>query len=151
IGAPSKGVIFPKYRGDLLACAAQTAEMLTGAVEPQRYPRNAVDVLAQQIVAMVAVENWAVDRLHSVIRRAAPFADINRNVLENVLDMLSGRYPSGDFAELRPRLVWDRVSDTLRAREGAKQIAISNGGTIPDRGLFGVFITGAEQGASRVG
>ncbi len=151
IGVPSKGILFPKYRGDLLACAAQTAQMEAGAVEPQRYPRNALDVLAQQIVAMVAVENWTVDHLHEVIRRAAPFADVSRSALENVLDMLAGRYPSSDFAELRPRLVWERVRNTLRAREGAKQIAITNGGTIPDRGLFGVFIAGAETGSSRVG
>jgi ATP-dependent helicase Lhr and Lhr-like helicase len=151
IGAPSKGVLFPKYRGDLLACAAQTAAMIAGGVEPQRYPRNALDVLAQQIVAMVAVENWTVERLHEVVRKAAPFADLSRAVFEEVLDMLSGRYPSSDFAELRPRIVWDRITNTLRAREGAKQIAVSNGGTIPDRGLFGVFISGADSSRARVG
>ncbi len=151
IGTPSKGVFFPKYRGDLLASAALTAQMLSGSVEPQRYPRNALDVLAQQIVAMVAVENWKVEKLHEVIRGAAPFADISIGMLENTLDMLSGRYPSSDFAELKPRLVWDRVRNVLRAREGAKRIAVANGGTIPDRGLFGVFIAGAESGHSRVG
>lgn len=151
IDVPSKGVIFPKYRGDLLASAALTAEMLRGAVETQRYPRNALDVLAQQIVAMVSMETWSLDRLHATIRRAAPFADISINILENVLDMLSGRYPSHEFADLRPRVVWDRVANTLRARAGAKHIAISNGGTIPDRGLFGVFLTGADPKQARVG
>jgi len=151
IDAPSKGVLFPKYRGDLVACAAQTVQMIGGKVEPQRYPRNALDVLAQHIVAMVSVERWIVDELYAVIRRAAPFEDISMNIFESVLDMLSGRYPSTDFADLRPRLIWDRVSNTLRAREGAKQIAVSNAGTIPDRGLFGVFIAGADGGSSRVG
>jgi ATP-dependent Lhr-like helicase len=151
IGARSKGVLFPKYRGDLLACAAQTAQMIAGAVEPQRYPRNAIDALAQQIVAMVSVETWTVAELYGVVRKAAPFADLNMKAFENVLDMLSGRYPSSDFSELKPRLIWDRRTDLLRAREGAKQIAVSNAGTIPDRGLFGVFISGAEAGASRVG
>jgi len=151
IGMASEGVLFPKYRGDLLACAASTTRMIAGEVEPIRYPRNPLDVLAQQIVAMVSMENWTVERLHEVICRAAPFADVSLSILESVLDMLSGRYPSSDFAELRPRLVWDRISNVLRAREGSKQIAVTNAGTIPDRGLFGVFISGAESGKARVG
>jgi ATP-dependent Lhr-like helicase len=151
LGAPSKGILFPKYRGDLLACAAQTAQMIAGAVEPQRYPRNAIDVLAQQIVAMVSIENWNVEQLFEVVRKAAPYGDITIKAFENVLDMLAGRYPSSDFSELKPRLVWDRRTDVLRAREGAKQIAVSNAGTIPDRGLFGVFIAGAESSSARVG
>jgi ATP-dependent Lhr-like helicase len=151
IGAPSKGILFPKYRGDLLASAAQTAQILSGAVEPQHYPRNAIDVLAQQIVAMVSVENWTVEDLYTIISRAAPFADMTMKVFESVLDMLAGHYPSSDFAELKPRLVWDRRANILRAREGAKQIAVSNAGTIPDRGLFGVFISGADAKSSRVG
>jgi ATP-dependent Lhr-like helicase len=151
IGVPSKGLIFPKYRGDLLACAALTSQMLRGEVEPQRYSRNALDVLAQQIVAMVSLEPWTHERLHQVVRGAAPFADLSANMLDNVLDMLTGRYPSTDFAGLKPRLVWDRMSNTLRAREGAWQIAITNGGTIPDRGLFGVFISGADSRQGRVG
>jgi ATP-dependent Lhr-like helicase len=151
IGSSSEGVLFPKYRGDLLACAAQTARMLAGAVEPQHYPRNALDVLAQQIVAMVSVETWTVDELFELVRRAAPFAELSMNTFRGVLDMLSGRYPSSEFAELKPRLVWDRRTNILRAREGAKQIAVSNAGTIPDRGLFGVFINGADSKTSRVG
>src|SRR5262249_55039348 len=122
-----------------------------GDVEPQRYPRNALDVLAQQIIAMVSVENWTVEQLHHVLRSAAPFADLSPGMLESVLDMLSGQYPSSDFAELRPRIIWDRMTNRLRAREGAKQIAVQNAGTIPDRGLFGVFIAGADSIKARVG
>jgi ATP-dependent Lhr-like helicase len=151
IDVPSKGVIIPKFRGDLLACAALTERMHAGAVEQSRYPRNPLDVLAQQIVAMVAVEPWTVDDLERVVRRAAPFADLARPILEGVLDMLSGRFPSDEFAELRPRVVWDRVANALRSREGAGRIALTSGGTIPDRGLYGVFLVGAEPGKGRVG
>src|SRR5712692_10030598 len=151
IDTPSKGVIMPKFRGDLLACAALTERMHAGAVEQSRYPRNPIDVLAQQIVAMVAVEPWTVDDLERVVRRAAPFSDLARPILEGVLDMLSGRFPSDEFAELRPRVVWDRVANALRSREGAGRIALTSGGTIPDRGLYGVFLVGAEPGKGRVG
>ncbi len=151
IDEPSTGVILPKYRGDLLACAALTEQMHAGAIEELRYPRNPLDVLAQQVVAMVSVDDWTVDRIERVVRRAAPFAELPRAVLEQVLDMLAGRYPSDEFAELRPRLVWDRIAGTLRAREGAKRVAITSGGTIPDRGLYGVFLIGAEKGKGRVG
>jgi len=151
IDLPSKGVILPKYRGDLLACAALTERMYAGAVEPLRYPRNALDVLSQQIVAMTAMDDWRVDELDETVRRAAPFAELTRSMLEQVLDMLSGRYPSDEFAELRPRVVWDRLAGVVRAREGAKRTAITNGGTIPDRGLYGVFLLGAEKGKGRVG
>jgi len=151
IDAPSTGVIFPKYRGDLVACAALTQAMTEGRVEAIRYPRNPLDVLAQQIVAMASVEPWQVDALHSAIRGAAPFAELSRTVFENVLDLLSGRFASDDFAELRPRLTWDRVANTVIAREGSKRIAIANGGTIPDRGLYGVFLAGGEKAHARVG
>lgn len=147
----SKGIIFPKYRGDLLACAAMTRQMMQGAVEQVHYPRNPLDVLAQQIVAMVSMDPWNVDDLECLIRRSAPFEELTRSMLENVLDMLSGRYPSDEFADLRPRIVWDRISGKLSARQGAKRIAIINGGTIPDRGLYGVFLAGAEPGKGRVG
>jgi len=149
--AISEGVIFPKFRGDLVACAAVTRAMHEGAVEASRYPRNPLDVLAQQIVAMAATDTWNVDELFAAIRGAAPFAELSRTVFEGVLDMLSGRYPSDEFAELRPRVTWDRVAGTLSAREGAKRVAIANGGTIPDRGLYGVFLLGAGPGAARVG
>ena len=152
VGASSSGVIFPKFRGDLIACAAVAEAMHEGAIEPTRYPRNPLDVLAQQIVAMVAMDSWHADELFDVIRRAAPFAELNRTSFEGVLDMLSGLYPSDEFAELRPRITWDRVANTLTPREGAKRIAITSGGTIPDRGLYGVFLAGTEKNVSaRVG
>ncbi|MGD9903248.1 MAG: DEAD/DEAH box helicase [Vicinamibacterales bacterium] len=147
----SEGVIFPKFRGDLLACAAVTGAMARGLVEPSRYPRNPLDVLAQQIVAMTAMDHWAVDDLYAAVRGAAPFAELSRRVFEGVLDMLSGRYPSDEFAELRPRVTWDRVNGTVAARQGARRVAITNAGTIPDRGLYGVFLADAERNTARVG
>ena len=149
-GAVSEGVIFPKFRGDLLASAAVARAMHDGAVESTRYPRNPLDVLAQQIVAMAGMDTWQVDELFAVLRRAAPFTDLSRRMFEGVLDMLSGRYPSDEFAELRPRVTWDRVHNTLAGREGAKRVAIANAGTIPDRGLYGVFLAGADR-PTRVG
>jgi ATP-dependent Lhr-like helicase len=151
VGAVSSGIIFPKYRGDLLACAAVTEAMHRGEIEPTRYPRNPLDVMAQQIVAMLAVETWNADELFAAIRGAAPFAELSRTSFDGVLDMLSGLYPSDEFAELRPRVTWDRATNTITARPGAKQVAITSGGTIPDRGLFGVFLAGAEKGSARVG
>ncbi len=152
VGAASSGIIFPKFRGDLVACAAVAEAMHEGMIEPTRYPRNPLDVLAQQLVAMVAVDSWNADELFATIRRAAPFAELSRTAFDGVLDMLSGMYPSDEFAELRPRLTWDRVANTLTAREGAKHVAITSGGTIPDRGLYGVFLAGAEKNQSaRVG
>jgi ATP-dependent Lhr-like helicase len=152
VGAASSGIIVPKFRGDLIACAAVTEAMHEGAIEPTRYPRNPLDVLSQQIVAMVAVDTWNADELFATIRTAAPFAELSRNSFDGVLDMLSGLYPSDEFAELRPRLTWDRVANTITARQGAKRIAITSGGTIPDRGLYGVFLAGTEKNQSaRVG
>jgi ATP-dependent helicase Lhr and Lhr-like helicase len=150
VGSISNAVIFPKYRADLLACAAITRAMYGGLVESVHYPRNPLDVLAQQIVAMVALENWSVDELFAVVRAAAPYAELTRTVFEGVLDMLSGRYPSDEFAELRPRVTWDRVGNKLSGRQSARRVAIINGGTIPDRGLYGVFLSGSAKGA-RVG
>ena len=144
-GAVSEGIIFPKFRGDLVAAAAVVRAMHDGQVESTRYPRNPLDVVAQQIVAMAGLETWDVDDLFAVVRRAAPFADLSRHIFEGVLDMLSGRYPSDEFAELRPRVTWDRVHGTLSGREGATRVAIANAGTIPDRGLYGVFLAGAER------
>jgi ATP-dependent helicase Lhr and Lhr-like helicase len=151
IGAASRGIIVPKFRGDLVACAAVTRAMHEARIESSRYPRNPLDVLAQQIVAMVATDEWDVDALYDAVRRAAPFADLSRSVYEGVLDMLSGRYPSDDFADLRPRLTWDRLKNRLTAREGAKRVAVINGGTIPDRGLYGVFLLGERGPGARVG
>ena len=147
----STGIVFPKFRGDLVACAAVTYAMARGDVEPSRYPRNPLDVLAQQIVAMVSMDDWGADDLFDAVRRAAPYAELSRRVFEGVLDMLSGRYPSDEFAELRPRVTWDRVHRIVSARQGTKQVAIANAGTIPDRGLYGVFLAGADRDRARVG
>jgi ATP-dependent helicase Lhr and Lhr-like helicase len=150
VGAVSNAVIFPKYRSDLVACAAITRAMYDGQVESVRYPRNPLDVLAQQIVATVAFDSWTVEQLFQLVRSAAPYASLTRSVFESVLDMLAGRYPSDEFAELRPRLTWDRVGNRLTPRQSARNVAVINGGTIPDRGLYGVFLAGAAKGA-RVG
>ena len=151
VGAESKGVIFPKYRGDLLECAVVAERIRDGQIESMRYPRNPLDVLAQQIVAMVALDTMTVDEVERLIRRSASFATLPRSALEAVLDMLAGRYPSDAFAELRPRLVWDRISGELTGRPGAQRLAVTSGGTIPDRGLFGVFLAAADGPGRRVG
>ncbi|MDT4914836.1 MAG: ATP-dependent helicase Lhr and Lhr-like helicase [Pseudonocardiales bacterium] len=151
VGAVSQGVIFPKFRGDLVECAVVAERMRDGAIEAMRYPRNPLDVLAQQIVAMVALDTVTVDEVDELVRRAAPFAGLPRSALEAVLDMLAGRYPSDAFAELRPRLVWDRVTGELTARRGAQRLAVTSGGTIPDRGLFAVFLASGDGPGRRVG
>jgi ATP-dependent helicase Lhr and Lhr-like helicase len=170
VGAASEGVIFPKYRADLIACAAVTRAMHEGLVESTRFLRNPLDVLAQQIVAIVAQPpavsmktaaerkqqpsapvEIGVEEVFRMIRGAAPFSSLSRTAFTGVLDLLAGRYPSDEFADLRPRITWDRVRDTLTPRDGSKMLAILNGGTIPDRGLYGVFLSGTEGKAVRVG
>lgn len=152
VGAVSRGVVFPKFRGDLVSCAVVAERMASGAIESLRYPRNPLDVLAQHIVAMVALEPWTVSELGELVRRAAPFAALPESALHATLDMLAGRYPSEDFGELRARITWDRVTDELRGRPGAQRLAVTSGGTIPDRGLFTVMTPGGADGAgSRVG
>ncbi|MEU5688412.1 ATP-dependent helicase [Streptomyces venezuelae] len=153
VGAVSTGVVFPKYRGDLVQAAVVTERMRTGSIESLRIPANPLDVLAQQLVAMVALDTWQVDDLLAVVRRAASFASLPESAFTAVLDMLAGRYPSDAFAELRPRVVWDRVAGTVTGRPGAQRLAVTSGGTIPDRGLFGVFLAGADpkKGGGRVG
>ncbi|MEU7433595.1 DEAD/DEAH box helicase [Streptomyces sioyaensis] len=146
VGAVSTGIVFPKYRGDLVQAAVVTERMRSGAIEALRVPANPLDVLAQQLVAMTAMETWDVEELLAVVRRAAPFAALPESAFTAVLDMLAGRYPSDAFAELRPRLVWDRVAQTVTGRPGAQRLAVTSGGTIPDRGLFGVFLAGSESG-----
>ncbi|HYX88114.1 MAG TPA: DEAD/DEAH box helicase, partial [Gaiellaceae bacterium] len=148
LGAVSRGRIFPKFRADLLESAVVARRMLDGAIEETKIPRNPLDVLAQQIVAICADEEIAVDELHRLVRGAYPFADLSRVQLENVLDMLDGRYPSDEFAELRARVVWDRTAGVVRGRQGARRLAVTNAGTIPDRGLFGVHLV---DGGGRVG
>jgi len=151
VGGRSSGVIFPKYRGDLVACAAAGRKMLEGEVEATYYPRNPLDVLAQQVAAMVALEPVAVDALYATVRRAAPFHDLPRTAFEGVLDLLAGRYPSDEFAELRPRVTWDRITGQVAPRRGTQRTAVLNGGTIPDRGLYGVYLADGSPGGGRVG
>ncbi|HEX4154712.1 MAG TPA: DEAD/DEAH box helicase [Acidobacteriaceae bacterium] len=179
VGAPSNGIIFPKYRADLIACAAVTQAMHEGQVESTRFLRNPLDVLAQQMVAIVAHpplrpgataqgpgsrrrqgdlaqdEDEAVgisyEELLNVVQSAAPFAGLSAGAFDGVLDMLAGRYPSDEFAELRPRVTWDRQRNWITPRQGVQRIAILNGGTIPDRGLYGVFLSGAQTKPVRVG
>jgi ATP-dependent helicase Lhr and Lhr-like helicase len=148
LGAVSRGRIFPKFRADLLESAVVARRMLDGAIEETKIPRNPLDVLAQQIVGICADEEISVDDLHALVRGAYPFADLSRVQLENVLDMLDGRYPSDEFAELRARVVWDRTAGVVRGRQGARRLAVTNAGTIPDRGLFGVHLV---EGGGRVG
>jgi ATP-dependent helicase Lhr and Lhr-like helicase len=148
LGATSKGRVFPKFRADLLESAVVARLMLDGAIEETVIPRNPLDVLAQQIVAICADEEISVEDLHRLVGRAYPFASLSRAQLENVLDMLAGRYPSDEFAELRPRIVWDRTAGIIRGRSGARRLAVTNAGTIPDRGLFGVHLV---DGGGRVG
>src|SRR5216683_671216 len=172
VGAPSHGIIFPKYRADLIACAAVTRAMHEGHVESTRFLRNPLDVLAQQMVAVIAHPPLGVAdaerrskhkseeeespgisyrALFSLVRSAAPFAALSQGVFDGVLDMLAGRYPSDEFAELRPRITWDRTRNWITPRAGVKRIAILNGGTIPDRGSYGVFLAGERAKPVRVG
>ena len=149
VGEVSRGVLLPKHRSDLVHTAVSVERMRAGAIESLRVPANPLDVLAQQTVAATAVDDWDADELYTLVRRAAPFATLPRSAFDATLDLLSGRYPSDEFAELRPRIVWDRVTGTLSGRPGAQRLAVTSGGTIPDRGLFGVFLVGEK--ASRVG
>ena len=150
VGETSHGVLFPKHRADLAPTAVTVERMREGAIESLRVPTNPLDVLAQQVVAMTAMEPWAVDDLFELAVRSAAFTHLPRSAYDGVLDLLSGRYPSDEFAELRPRIVWDRVTGQLTARPGAQRLAVTSGGTIPDRGLFGVFLVGEGTGR-RVG
>ncbi|HEX3969326.1 MAG TPA: crosslink repair DNA glycosylase YcaQ family protein [Edaphobacter sp.] len=172
VGAPSHGIIFPKYRADLIACAAVTRAMHEGHVESTRFLRNPLDVLAQQMVAVIAHPPLSVTdaerranhktdeeespgisyaALFALVRGAAPFAGLSQSVFDGVLDMLAGRYPSDEFADLRPRITWDRTRNWITPRTGVKRIAILNGGTIPDRGTYGVFLAGERSKPVRVG
>jgi len=152
VGDVSRGIIFPKYQGDLVQSAVVAERMRDGQIEELRIPHNPLDVLAQQIVAMTALDDWPVDELERMVRRAAPFGGLTRPVFEAVLDMLAGRYPGEEFSGLRPRIIWDRVAGIIRARPGAQKLAVTSGGTIPDRGLFGVFLASdASRQPRRVG
>jgi ATP-dependent Lhr-like helicase len=152
VGEPSRGVIFPKFRGDLLEAAVVAARMHEGAVEETRLPRNPLDVLAQQLVAMTVREAWDADELFDTVRRAAPYETLTRDAFEAVLGMLAGAYPSDEFAELKARLVWDRETGRVEGRRDARTVAVTSGGTIPDRGLYPVFLVGeAGTPGRRVG
>jgi ATP-dependent Lhr-like helicase len=140
LGEVSKGRIFPKYRGDLLECAVVAKRMREAQIEETVIPRNPLDVLAQHLVSMAALDEWEVDEVERLVTSTEPFRDLSREQLENVLDMLDGRYPSDRFAELRPRIVWDRTNGTIHGRKGARQLVVTNAGTIPDRGLYGVHL-----------
>ncbi|MGV1035878.1 MAG: ATP-dependent helicase [Candidatus Nanopelagicales bacterium] len=149
VGETSRAVVFPKHRGDLLAAAVVINQMNERKLEATRIPRNPLDVLAQQIIAAVSIDEVNADELLALVRRSAPFGSLPQSAYDAVLDMLAGRYPSDGFSELRPRVVWDRSTNTLTSRPGAQRLAVTSGGTIPDRGLFAVFLVGEK--ASRVG
>jgi ATP-dependent Lhr-like helicase len=151
VGEVSRGVLFPKHRTDLIGCAVSVQRMLAGQIEMMKVPTNPLDILAQQTVAAAALEPLDADRWFDTVRRAAPFATLPRSVYEATLDLLSGKYPSTEFAELRPRLVYDRDSGTLTARPGAQRLAVTSGGTIPDRGQFAVYLASESEKPSRVG
>jgi ATP-dependent Lhr-like helicase len=140
IGETSKGRIFPKYRGDLLECAVVARRMREGEIEETTIPQNPLDVLAQHLVSMAALDEWQVDEVERIVTATESFHDLSREQLENVLDMLDGRYPSDRFADLRPRIVWDRMEGTIHGRKGSRQLVVTNAGTIPDRGLYGVHL-----------
>jgi ATP-dependent Lhr-like helicase len=146
VGEVSRGIIFPKHRADLIHSAVASERMSAGLIEAMRIPQNPLDVLAQQTVAAVALDSLDVDEWFDTVRRSAPFAGLPRSAFDATLDLLSGLYPSDEFAELRPRIVWDRVGGTITGRPGAQRLAVTSGGTIPDRGLFGVFMVGSGTG-----
>ncbi len=145
VGEISEGLLFPKHRADLLHSAVTVERMLAGHIEPLSIPSNPLDILAQQTVAATALEALDVDDWFDTVRRSAPFLALPRSAFEATLDLLAGRYPSDEFAELRPRIIWDRTAGTITGRPGAQRLAVTSGGTIPDRGLFGVFIIGSEE------
>jgi ATP-dependent Lhr-like helicase len=151
VGEVSRGVLFPKHRTDLIGCAVSVQRMLAGQIESMRVPANPLDILAQQTVAAAALEPLDADRWFDTVRRSAPFATLPRSVYEATLDLLSGKYPSTEFAELRPRLIYDRDTGTLTARPGAQRLAVTSGGAIPDRGLFTVYLASEAEKPSRVG
>ncbi|WP_282859937.1 DEAD/DEAH box helicase, partial [Pseudoclavibacter helvolus] len=156
VGETSEGTIFPKHRADVLHSSVLASRMVTGQIERMRVLANPLDVLAQQTIAAAAIEDLDVEEWFDLVRRSAPFTSLSRPLFDATLDLLSGKYPSDQFSELRPRLVWDRDLGTLTGRPGAARLAVTSGGTIPDRGLFGVFLAGSEdsnaqRGPRRVG
>ena len=151
VGETSRGILFPKHRADLIHTAVVSERMVEGQIEALRVPSNPLDILAQQTIAAVALEPLDVEEWYETVRRSAPFATLPRSAFDATLDLISGLYPSDEFAELRPRIVWDRVAGTITGRPGAQRLAVTSGGTIPDRGLFGVFMVGASPTGSAAG
>ena len=151
VGEISRGILYPKHRTDLIHTTVAAARMRAGLIEELHLPANPLDVLAQQTIAAAAVADLDVDEWYDTVRRAAPYKNLGRDVFEATLDLVAGRFPSEEFAELRPRVTWDRVAGTLTGRRGALRLAVTSGGTIPDRGLFGVFLAGDDEGPRRVG
>ena len=159
VGEISRGFFYPKHRGDLLGATVTLAGMRSGTLEPLTIPTNPLDVLAQQTVAACALGPISVDSWYEALRRSAPYAELPRALFDSVLEMLAGRYPSDEFAELRPRIIWDRTpteeapSGSIEGRPGAQRLAVTSGGTIPDRGLFPVYLVSGdeERGPKRVG
>ncbi|MFC3298224.1 DNA glycosylase AlkZ-like family protein [Arthrobacter agilis] len=151
VGEVSQGVLFPKHRGDLVNTTVTVERMLAGQIEPLYIPTNPLDILAQQTVAAAALGTIDVEEWFDVVRTSAPFATLPRSAFDATLDLLAGRYPSDEFAELRPRIIWDRVEGTITGKPGAQRLAVTSGGTIPDRGLFGVFLVGSEGEGPRAG
>ncbi|MBG6217924.1 ATP-dependent Lhr-like helicase [Arthrobacter sp. CAN_A6] len=151
VGEVSQGVLFPKHRGDLVNTTVTVERMLAGRIEPLYIPTNPLDILAQQTVAAAALETIDVEEWFDVVRRSAPFATLPRSAFDATLDLLAGRYPSDEFAELRPRIIWDRVEGSITGRPGAQRLAVTSGGTIPDRGLFGVFLVGSASEGPKAG
>ena len=149
VGEVSRGVLLPKHRTDLIGCAVSVQRMIAGEIETMRVPTNPLDILAQHTVAACALEPLNAETWFDTVRRSAPFATLPRSAYEATLDLLSGKYPSTDFAELRPRLVYDRDTGTLTGRPGAQRLAVTSGGAIPDRGMFAVYLVGEKP--SRVG
>ena len=152
VGAVSRGVVLPKHRGDLLTSAVVAEQMMDRRIEEVRIPRNPLDVLAQHLVSMVAMDDWSAEDALELVRSSDPYRTLPDDAYTAVLDMLAGRYPADDFATLRPRMNWDRGTGVLSARPGSQRIAVTSGGTIPDRGLYGVYLVGPqERGGARVG
>lgn len=151
VGATSHGIVMPKFRGDIIACATLVQAMRNGDIEAIRYLRNPLDVLAQQLVAMVAIEPWHVDDLYRAVTASAPFAELPRSHFDATIDMLTGFYAIEELADARPRMTLDRTTGMLHARDGAKRVAIANAGTIPDRGLYAVYLANAAAGKGRIG
>ncbi|MCT1356145.1 helicase-related protein, partial [Gordonia sp. p3-SID1431] len=149
VGEISQGILYPKHRTDLLHCTVTVGRMLDGAIEEIKVPQNPLDILAQQTIAAAAVDDLEVDHWYEVVRRAAPYRELGRGVFDATLDLIAGRFPSDEFAELRPRVNWDRDAGVITGRRGAQRLAVTSGGSIPDRGLFGVFMVGEK--ATRVG